>query len=197
MKERKKIYKLFKIIYMPLMKLIFRPKVYGKENIPQEGAIILAGNHKHALDPVLVASNCHRFVHFMAKEEVSSGLLKKAFDWVGVIRVYKDRSKNVQSVLEAETLLRAGGTLGIFPEGTRNRTDNVLLKFKTGTVKMAIETNTKIVPFAIKGQYRPFRKGLELEFGKPIDVHELEIKQANELLKSEVYKLLSCQLGRI
>lgn len=191
MKERKIIYNVLKTLCVPLIKIIYRPKVYGMSNIPSEGSLIFAGNHKHAFDPIIVAINSNRFIHFMAKEEVSSGIFKPIFDSVGIIRVYKDKSKNVQSVLDAENLLRNGGTLGIFPEGTRNRTEKTLLRFKTGTVKIAKETKTKIIPFAIRGNYKPFRTGLEIEFGTPIDISNLEIKEANDLLKNEILKLLT------
>ena len=191
MKEKKIIYNILKTLCIPLIKIVYSPKVYGKQNIPVNASLIFAGNHKHAFDPVIVAINSNRFIHFMAKEEVSSGIFKPIFDLVGIIRVYKNKSKNIQSVLHAENLLKSGGTLGIFPEGTRNRTDKTLLRFKTGTVKMAKETNTKIVPFAIRGTYKPFRKSIELEFGKPIDVSKMELTHANDFLKNEILKLLT------
>ena len=190
MKEKKLFYNFMKLLYLPLLKLIFRPKVFGKENISQDGGLILAGNHKCALDPIMVTSNTNRFVLFIAKEEVTSGIFKKAFDSMGVIRVYKDRSKNVASILEAKNILKNNGTLGIFPEGTRNRTDQPLLKFRKGTVTIAQDNNTPIVPFAIRGNYRPFRKGLEIEFGTPIDISSMTKFEANEYLRDEVLKLL-------
>jgi len=190
MKVNKIVYNFLKIICKPLFKILFRPKVYGKENIPNNGGLIFAGNHKHALDPVLVIINTKRFVHFMAKEEVSKGLHGKLFDLIGIIRVYKDRNKNITSVIEAQNLLQTGGTLGIFPEGTRNKTKEVLQNFKTGTVIMAQKTKSQILPFAIRGNYKLFRKGLEIEYGKPIDVSNLDIQDANNYLKNEVLKLL-------
>lgn len=191
MKERKGLYNFFKIIYVPLLKIIFRPKVYGKENIPQSGGLIFAGNHKCAIDPVMVTSNTKRFVHFMAKEEVSGGIHGKIMDLIGTIRVYRNRSKNVAAVLEAKNLLKSGGTLGIFPEGTRNRTNEPLLKFRKGTVTMAKDAEVQIVPFAIRGNYKPFRKGLQIEFGKPIDVSSMVVYEANDYLRNEVLKLLT------
>ena len=190
MKERKIIYKFFKLIYVPLLKIIFRPKVFGKENIPQDGGLIFAGNHKCALDPIMVTSNTKRFVHFMAKEEVSGGFHGKIMDLVGIIRVYKDRKRNISSIKIVKNLLKNEGTLGIFPEGTRNRTNKPLLKFRKGTVTLAKSSNVKIVPFAIRGNYKPFRKGLEIEFGKTIDVTSMEIDIANDYLENEVFKLL-------
>ena len=188
-KENKFIYNFFKAIYSVLLKIIFRPKVVGKENIPKDGSLIFAGNHKHAVDPTVIMSSTNRIVHFLAKEEVCRGLHGKLFDKLGVIRIYKGRV-NTGAVIEAEKILNNGGTIGIFPEGTRNRTDKELLKFKSGAAKMAKSTNSLILPFAIKGRYRIFRKGLVLELGKTIDVSNMEIEEANDYLKQEVLKLL-------
>ena len=188
-KENKFIYCFFKCIYRPLLKIIYRPKVIGKENIPKDGAIIIAGNHKHAVDPVVIMSSTNRIVHFLAKEEVCKGLHGKIFNKLGVIRVYRSKA-NTKAVIEAENILKNGGTIGIFPEGTRNRTENKLLKFRSGTVRMAKDTNTLILPFAIEGKYRLFRKGLVLEFGKPIDVADMDTQEANEYLKEQVLNLL-------
>ena len=77
--EKNLVYKLIKPIYCILLKIIFRPKVIGKENIPKDGAIIFAGNHKHAADPVMVMSHTKRIVHFMAKEELSRGIFSFLF----------------------------------------------------------------------------------------------------------------------
>lgn len=82
------------------------------------------------------------------------------------------------------------GTVGIFPEGTRNKTKKELLPFRRGAVLIAQRTNSKIVPFALRGKYKLFRKGIILEFGKPIDVLNLEKDVANDELKEEVLELV-------
>ena len=189
-KERRILYNFFKVIYTVLLKILYRPKVIGKENIPKDGALILAGNHRRAFDPVMVMMSTKRYVHYMAKEEVYFGLHELIFKALGVIKIYKNKSGNVKSVMEAERILNNGGTIGIFPEGTRNRTKEELQKFKHGTVVMAQRTNTNIVPFAIRGKYKVFNKDLTLEFGKPIDVTNMETEEANKYLKNEVLNLL-------
>ena len=190
MKEEKNIvYNLVKPIYTILLKIIFRPKIIGKENIPEEGALIFAGNHKHAVDPTMVMMSTKRIVHYMAKEELFRGLHGIFFKKIGLIKVYGGRS-NPNAVIEAEKILNNGGTVGIFPEGTRNKTGEELLKFRHGAVAIAKKTNTKILPFAIKNKYKIFRRSVILEFGKPIDVSKMETEEANEYLKNEVLKLL-------
>lgn len=137
MKENKNhLYKICKLIYSVLLKILYRPTVYGIENIPKEGNLIFAGNHRHALDPIVVMSNTNRIVHYMAKEELFKGLHGIIFKKIGLIKIYRNRS-NPLAVIEAENILKEGGTIGVFPEGTRNRTENELLKFRHGTVVIA------------------------------------------------------------
>lgn len=189
MKEKNKLYKLLKIIYSILLKVLYKPVTYGLENIPEEGPIIFAGNHTHAFDPIVVMTFTKRTVHYMAKESLFKGIHGILFKKIGLIKVYRTQ-KNPMAVLEAEEILKKGGTIGIFPEGTRNKGTEELLKFKYGTVRIAKQSNSRIIPFAIKGEYRLFRKGLTIEFGKPIDVSKMEVEEANEFLRNEVLKLL-------
>ena len=188
-KYEKLLYKICKCIYKVLLKILYRPKVYGKESIPKEGSLILAGNHIMAVDPTLVMSSTNRIVHYMAKEELFKGFHGWLFKKIGLIKIDREKS-NVAAILKAEEILKEGGTIGIFPEGTRNKTSNELLKFKLGTVKMAKETGAKIQPFAIRGQYKLLKKSVELEFGKPIDITNMETNEANDYLKNEILKLL-------
>lgn len=189
MKENKKLYKTLKIIIGGIFKILYRPKTKGTENIPKEGPIIFAGNHRHAFDPVVVMSNTDRIVHYMAKESVFKGLHGKLLEAIGIIKVYRTKS-NPMAVIEATQVLEQGGTIGIFPEGTRNRTQEELLKFRHGAVAIAQKANSPIIPFAIKGEYRLFRKGLTIEFGKPVDVGKMETEEANNYIRDEVLELL-------
>ena len=188
-KEKNVVYNIIKPIYTILLKIIFRPQVVGKENIPKEGPLIFAGNHKHAVDPTMVMMSTERVVHYMAKEELFKGLHGMLFRKIGLIKIYRGRS-NPQAVIEAENILKAGGTIGIFPEGTRNKGKEELLKFRYGAVRIAQKINSPILPFAIKNKYKIFKKSVIIEFGKPIDVSNMEINEANEYLRNEVLKLL-------
>ena len=188
-KEKNVAYYIIKPIYTILLKIIFRPKILGKENIPKDGALIFAGNHKHAVDPTMVMMSTDRIVHYMAKEELFRGLHGILFKKIGLIKVYRGKA-NPNAVIEAEKVLNNGGTIGIFPEGTRNKGKDELLKFRHGAVAIAKKTNTKILPFAIRNDYKIFRKSVVLEFGKTIDVSNMETEEANEYLKNEVLKIL-------
>ncbi len=189
MKENKVLYGICKLIYTTLLKVLYRPKAIGIENIPDDGAVIFAGNHRHAFDPVVVMTHTKRVVHYMAKETLFKGLHGILFKEIGLIKVYRTKS-NPEAIQSAVELLKSGGTLGIFPEGTRNRTDKELLKFKHGAVTIAKQSNSKIVPFAIKGEYKLFSNKLIIEFGKPINVSNMELDTANEYIRNEVLNLL-------
>lgn len=189
MKENKKTYKNLKIIYSNLLKILYRPTVYGKENIPEEGPIIFVGNHIHALDPIVVMTYTKRTVHYMAKESLFKGIHGKILENIGTIKVYRTKS-NPKAVTEAEEILRKGGTVGIFPEGTRNRTNQELLKFRHGAVAIAKKTNALIIPFAIKGKYKIFKKDLSITFGRPVEITNMEVEEANNYVRNEVLNIL-------
>ena len=189
MKENRVLYRILKVICGTILKVLYRPKVYGTENIPDTGAVVFVSNHRHAFDPVVVMANTSRFVHYLAKESLFKGIHGKILESIGIIKV--DRSKrNPLAVMSAEDVLSAGGAIGIFPEGTRNRTEEPLLKFKTGAVRMAQNTNALIIPCAIRGEFKVFKKGLEIEFGKPLEVSDMTVEDANDFVKNEVLNLL-------
>ena len=189
MKENRVLYRILKVICGTILKVLYRPKVYGAENIPETGGVVFVSNHKHAFDPVVVMTFTSRFVHYLAKESIFRGIHGKMLESIGIIKV--DRSKrNPLAVMSAENVLSAGGAIGIFPEGTRNRTEEPLLKFKTGAVRMAQNTNALIIPCAIRGEFKVFKKGLEIEYGKPLEVSGMTVEEANDFVKNEVLSLL-------
>ena len=79
MEEKNLKYKMLKVIYVPLFKILYRPKVYGKENIPAEGPVIFVGNHIHAVDPVGVMSNTKRIVHFINVNQLTYDYINPSF----------------------------------------------------------------------------------------------------------------------
>lgn len=113
-------YKIMRAILSPIYKFWYRPKIVGKENIPTDGAIILAGNHIHLMDQCNVIISTKRKIHYMAKKEYfDNHRVAWFFRFVGCIPV--DRSKKDENAKEAAiNVLNNGHALGIFPEGTRN-----------------------------------------------------------------------------
>ena len=189
MKENQKLYKIAKAIYSKLLKILYNPTTKGIKNIPEKGPIIIVGNHKHAFDPIMVMSNTNRTIHYMAKESLFKGIHGKILESIGTIKIHRNKSNPI-AIKEAEEILKQGGAVGIFPEGTRNRTNQELLKFRHGAVEIAKKTNTPIIPFAIKGDYKLFKKGLSIEFGKPIKISHMEVEEANNYIRNEVLNIL-------
>lgn len=184
------LYKISKVVLGFIFKLYYRPKIVGKDVIPKDGPIIVAGNHKHLFDQCLTILSTKRCLHYMAKREYFDNK-KIAWFFKGTGCISVDRSKkDPEAKQKALDILKDNGAIGIFPEGTRNRTKEILLPFKFGAVSMAEKTNATIVPFAITGDYVFRSKNLKITYGKPFKVGKMTLEQANEKLYKEIEKLL-------
>jgi 1-acyl-sn-glycerol-3-phosphate acyltransferase len=119
-KEHMGGFKLFKSVLGNIFKFYYRPTIIGSENVPEEGPIIVVGNHVHIMDQCLPIMGIKRPIHYMAKREYFDN--KKVawfFKAAGCIPV--DRSiKDTNATGKALEVLEAGLALGLFPEGTRN-----------------------------------------------------------------------------
>lgn len=179
------LYRIVKPILNVILTPIYRPTIIGKENIPKEGKIILAGNHTNFLDCLMIAKATKRVVHYIAKIELMKGIGKYIFPGLGIIPI--DRKTNGKdAIINAEEALNSGKLIAIFPEGTINRTDDIMMPFKGGAVKIASDTDTRIVPFAITGEYKPFKKGLTIKFFPSIEVPHGSLKATNKMLEDTV-----------
>lgn len=182
-------YRIIRPIVTFLVKLVFRPNYIGLENIPKSGRIILAGNHTNNFDSPLLLSCTKRVIHYLAKEELTKGILGHGFKAMGIIPV--NRSIHDKGALNnAINTLKEEKVIGIFPEGTINRTKDIIMPFKIGAVKMAHETDTQIVPFTITGEYKVFKKSVTIEFYKPIKLKSDNLTKENERLMKFISKQL-------
>ena len=82
MKDKYYIYKILRFILFPIFILYFNPKIIGNNKIDKEGSLLLVGNHKHALDPILVDASSNRVIHALAKSELFEGFFGFFFKWV-------------------------------------------------------------------------------------------------------------------
>lgn len=186
--EKMLTYKILRPILGPIFKWYYHPTIIGKENIPKEGPILIVGNHKHLYDQCLAIISTKRPIHYMAKKEYFDGKFAWFFKLVGCIPV--DRSKkDPHATEEALKVLNNGWALGLFPEGTRNKTKEFLLPFKFGAVSMAKKTNATIVPFGITGDYKFRSKNLTIRFGKPYKIKQ-DLETENKKLERIVGSLM-------
>lgn len=181
-------YVVLRFLFSPLVKFIYRPKLVNTNYIPKNGPVILCGNHRNALDPLLVVLSTNRTIHFLAKQELFMGVKKAFFNLSGSIPVNRE-SKDKNAVNMALEYLKNGHAIGIFPEGTRNKTKKLLLPFKFGAVSLSKKTGALIVPFAITGKFKLFSKDLAITFDKPFKV-DGDLEEANEKLMRKIENLL-------
>lgn len=181
------LYKILRPFLVLYVKLIYKPEIIGKDNIPKQGGFILAANHKNNLDFISVGMLTKRPVHFMAKDSLFKGVLKPIMNCAGAIPV--DRSKKDKACLiNAKEVLENDFILGIFPEGTFNKSTNAILPFKIGAVKLAHDSGKPIVPVAIIGEYK--RKKLKIIVGKKIFIKSNILEEENRNLMKTLEKMI-------
>ena len=158
------------------LRMMFRPRYLGKDKIPVDGPLIIAANHLSHIDPAFIMTATKRPVSYMSKKEHFDGAIRRlVFKQVGVIPVDRDAG-GTDALKDAVKILKEGGAIGIFPEGTRSR-DGDMGKGKTGVARLAAMTDAAVVPVAIrqtddvwpvsKRAPRPWRK-FYYKFGDPM-----------------------------
>jgi 1-acyl-sn-glycerol-3-phosphate acyltransferase len=157
-----------------LVRLIWGRWGSGCESIPNTGPVIIASNHISNWDAVLLGLACHREVHFLAKQ----GLFRNRF-FAHVLRqvnaIPLSRSgSDTRALRRAIEVLKDGGVIALFPEGTRSKTGK-LGRAKSGTGYVAHASGATVIPALISGSDRMWRSfvnrgELEVLFGKPLSV---------------------------
>lgn len=159
------LYLIFRFLLRVLYTLLFRLEARGLHRIPVEGPVILASNHISNFDPPTIGVKVPRKVYFMAKEELFKvpvfGPLLRSF---GAFPV-KRGGVSKEAIKSAITLLKSGNVMGIFPEGSRSNAGAA----KKGAALIAMRSGAAIVPVAIIGEYKPFRKTIVC-YGEPINL---------------------------
>ena len=183
-------YKIIRPIAKVIFKILYRPTIIGKENIPKKGRVIIAGNHKHNWDCAMMLCSTKRCIHFLAKEELFNGKFGFFFRWMGLIPV-KRKSHDGKALPESIKYLENEKVIGIFPEATFNRGEGVILPFKIGAVKMAHDAPSIIVPFVIKGEYKKFRKSVRIVFFEPFEVKSDDLDKENKKFMKYIEKKLT------
>lgn len=181
-----------------ILKPLYRIEIIGLEHFPTEGGILLCTNHIHNFDPPVVGIAAPRPVYFMAKEELFSvPLLGKIVTMCNAFPVKRGMSDR-EALRKGLKVLKEGHILGLFPEGTRS-VSGELGKGLAGAGFFALRSDAYVVPSAIIGPYKSFRK-LKVVYGKPIEMNELKKakatpEQVTELIMSEIHKLITKHQG--
>jgi 1-acyl-sn-glycerol-3-phosphate acyltransferase len=178
------LYWLLKYILLgPWLRLIFRPQVEGRDNVPDEGPAIIASNHLSFSDSIFMPLMVKRKVTFVAKAEYFTGrglkgwLTKMFFVGTGTIPVDRSGGRAAQAALDTQLrVLREGNLAGIYPEGTRSP-DGRLYRGKTGVARLALESGAPVIPVVMlnadeiqpPGKIIPKVKRVKIRFGEPMD----------------------------
>jgi 1-acyl-sn-glycerol-3-phosphate acyltransferase len=178
------------------VKLASRLRVYGGERVPREGGLVIACNHFSWIDPAALGAGCPRTVYYMAKIEAHRvpglGQLIRTFGTFSVRRGESDR----EAVRMMRQIVRDGLALGLFVEGTRQRS-GVPGTVQPGAAMVALQEDVPIVPVAIHGS-QTWRAGnfhpVSLAWGEPMRFDGLPrggrgYKEASVLLEQEIRRL--------
>ena len=194
------VYLLAAAISWPFVKVGYRLRARGVENLP-EGGFVLAANHTSNFDPWPLAIPLFpgRQVRFMAKSELFNPILKPILVGGGAFPVRRGEA-DVDAINRAVELVEDGQIVVMFPEGTR-RKKGLRKKYEarahTGTARIALAANAPLVPAAIKGTDRLTRLGpLRVAYGPPIPLDDLRgreiapaAREATERLMAAIHEL--------
>ena len=174
---------IFRWLLAPLARLLYRPIVHGVELVPREGPVILAANHRAAVDTAVIALTAGRPVSFLGKAEYFTGrgvkgrALARLLTALGYVPVDRANAKAGLSALGAAIgVLERGGAFAIYPEGTRSL-DGRLHRGHTGVATLALSTGAPVVPVALLGTERVQPVGVRfprvhrvvVRYGQPLD----------------------------
>ena len=167
------LYPLGKTVSYWLVRVLFRMRYEGLENIPKGRGFILASNHRSNFDPLFIAHKIPQQIHYMAKAELfKNPLLGWAMRRIGSFPV--QRGKGDTSALErAGQIMEQGGILGMFPEGHRSK-DGAVQRPRSGIAIIAGQTGAAVLPCAvIYGKRLGFRTVVTVRYGELICSEQL------------------------
>jgi len=183
------IYRLAKNLSAGYFTIFNRREIVGRENIPREGGLLVVSNHISNLDPPNVGSGLPRRIHFMAKEELFQvPVLRWIIKDLGAFPV-KRGAGDRQSIRTSIQLLEDGHCMGIFPEGTRSKSGQ-LEEAHSGAAFFALKTQAQVIPTAVIGSYKLFRK-IKVVYGKPLDISAERELKGKEAVQAVTQKLMA------
>jgi 1-acyl-sn-glycerol-3-phosphate acyltransferase len=200
-------YRLAIAVSLPVVRDFYRLRVTGVEHVPSEGGLVIAANHTSNLDPwPLGCALPKRQLHYMAKSELWKPGLRTLLAAIGSFPVRRGEG-DVEAFETAVRIVRNGGVMAMFPEGTR-RTKGLRKKHEPrphrGTARIALAADAPLVPAAIRGMDRLSKLGpLRVMFGPEIPLDDLRSAesfeaawQGTERLWAEIQRL-EAELARL
>lgn len=174
------MYRFLVSIISVLVKLIYRVKINGIENLKDDKPFIISANHIHIFDPVILATLTKRQIFFLSKKELfEKKLFAKFFGKLGVIPIDRDNT-DIKAIKSCFRVIRAGNILGIFPEGTRVKTVDIN-NMKKGVALIALKNKVNILPIHIEGTYRIFSK-ITVDIYPMIEINNFENMEDSEAI---------------
>lgn len=175
-KFSKSFYKVMKVVAAVATWPFFRTRYTNDHNVPVEGRYIFAANHISAADPIMVGIGQKRCIRFMAKEELfKNKFMNWLFTKIGAFPVRRGKG-DWDSINNAKAMIDDGDAIGIFIEGTRSKTGE-LLRPRSGAVMLAHQMECMIVPVSVT--YRTKKKTIfsrrYITFGDPVTTEELGV----------------------
>ncbi|MGN0142769.1 MAG: lysophospholipid acyltransferase family protein [Roseburia sp.] len=161
-----------------------RITVIGEENVPKDETVLYIGNHKSYFDIIITYARCPGLTGYVSKDSMKKVPLLST--WMRRLHCLfinrEDVKEALKTILAGVENIKNGISVCIFPEGTRNKTDELMLPFKEGSFKMAEKTGCAIIPMAISNSAeilenhfpRVKKTHVVLEYGKPIYPNELD-----------------------
>ena len=199
------------LVLGPLLRLIFRPWVRGMENIPSNGAVILASNHLSFSDSIFLPLQSRRPVVFLAKSEYFTGkgikgaLVRWFFKATGQLSIDRSGGKASEASLNTGLgVLSQGLVLGIYPEGTRSP-DGKLYRGRTGIARMALESKVPVIPVAMIdtekvqpiGKRFPRIRRVGIVVGAPLDFSRFDGMEGDRIVLRAVTDEIMYELAKL
>jgi 1-acyl-sn-glycerol-3-phosphate acyltransferase len=168
-------YRAVRFVGVPLLRLVFRFDVVGRDNIPRSGNYIVIANHLNWLDEfaLLLLFPVEPRIHFLADPTI---LVTRKVQWFivrqtgGFVPVVRERHGDQALFRHVDRALEVGGSVAIFPEGNYGPKEGELMPFKKGFAHFAIKAGVPVIPVALSGTKDLwFRKRIKVAIGKAID----------------------------
>ncbi len=174
-------------VLVPLARLVYRPRIEGRKNIPRTGPVIVASNHLSFIDSLIIPMFAPRPVYFLAKSSYFDGtglrgwISRQFFTAIGATPVERGAGQAALDALDQQRrILESGRAIALYPEGTRSL-DGRLYKGRTGVAFLALETGAQVVPVGIVGTNEAMPVGAKwprrsprvtLRYGTPLDLSQ-------------------------